>query len=230
MPKRNRAGSSEKRETKSEERFFMPDKEKKPEFKVTDRRLFSSEGELRRDVMEDEERRAEHERDVRETQQRANQQRADEQRSAQDASTKAAVAPPPEAPSADDQKASVDAYQQSTREIDEQINQEMRKQGQARRAKDFEMNFEKFIASIYMSALLQLGLAAPPGEKPGVDLIGARQTIDTLSILQEKTKGNLTPAEEAMLQNLLYELRMAYLEVTNLLTRPPQGGNGGVKP
>jgi hypothetical protein len=88
------------------------------------------------------------------------------------------------------------------------------------------MSFDKFIASIYMSALVQLGLAAPPGEKPEVDLIGARQTIDTLAILQEKTKGNLTPAEANILQNCLYEVRMAYLEVTNLLTRPPQGGPG----
>ena len=102
----------------------------------------------------------------------------------------------------------------------------MRKQGQPHRAQDFEMTFEKFIASIYMSALMQLGLAAPQGEKPAVDLIGARQTIDTLAVLQEKTKGNLTPAEENMLQNLLYELRMAYLEVTNLITRPPQGAPG----
>ena len=111
-------------------------------------------------------------------------------------------------------------------QMDDQINKEMRKQGQPHRAQDFEMTFEKFVASIYMSALMQLGLAAPPGEKPAVDLIGARQTIDTLAILQEKTKGNLTPAEENMLQNCLYELRMAYLEVTNLLTRPPQGGPG----
>ena len=76
---------------------------------------------------------------------------------------------------------------------------------------------------------MQLGLAAPQGAQPEVDLIGARQTIDTLSMLQQKTKGNLTPAEENMFQNLLYELRMAYLEVTNLITHPPQGGVSGGK-
>ncbi len=102
----------------------------------------------------------------------------------------------------------------------------MRKQGQPHSAQDFEITFEKFVASIYMTALMQLGLAAPQGAKPEVDLMGARQTIDTLALLQEKTKGNLTPAEENMLQNCLYELRMAYLEVTNLITRPPQGGPG----
>jgi len=207
----------------------MPDKEnKKSGFVVTDRRLFSTEGELRQDVVEDEERRAEREREQREVQQRVNEERAAQNQPAPTASGQTIVAPPEggesEAPSAAEQQASADAYQESIRHIDDQINSEMRKQGH--RAEDFEMTFEKFVASIYMSALLQLGLAAPPGEKPVVDLIGARQTIDTLAILQEKTKGNLTPAEQNMLQNCLYEVRMAYLEVTNLITHPPQGGPG----
>jgi hypothetical protein len=77
-----------------------------------------------------------------------------------------------------------------------------------------------------MTSLMQLGLAAPQGAKPEVDLMGARQTIDTLALLQEKTKGNLSSPEDAMLQNCLYEVRMAYLEVTNMLTRPPQGAPG----
>jgi hypothetical protein len=208
----------------------MPDKEKKTDFVVTDRRLFSSDGELRQDVVEDEERRAERERENRETQQRTNDERAAQNRPAPSASTQTIAAPAdrpePEAPSVAEQQASANAYKDSTRQMDDQINKEMRKQGQARSAQDFEMSFDKFTASIYMSALMQLGLAAPPGEKPMVDLIGARQTIDTLAILQEKTKGNLTPAEENMLQNCLYEVRMAYLEVTNLITRPPQGGPG----
>ncbi len=208
----------------------MPDKEKKSDFVVTDRRLFSTDGELRQDVVQDEERRAERERENREAQKLVNDERAAKNQPASAQSTQAAVLPQdepePEMPSAAEQQASADAYKKSTKQIDDQINKEMRKQGQQHRATDFEMSFEKFVASIYMSALMQLGLAAPPGEKPGVDLIGARQTIDTLAILQEKTKGNLTPAEESMLQNCLYELRMAYLEVTNLITRPPQGGPG----
>jgi hypothetical protein len=86
------------------------------------------------------------------------------------------------------------------------------------------MTFEKFIASLYMTSLMQLGLAAPQGEKPTLDLIGARQTIDILGILNDKTKGNLTTAEENTLRNILYELRMAYLEVTNLLANAPKDG------
>ena len=199
----------------------MPDKEKKPDFVVTDRRLFSSEGELRHDVVEDEERRAELDRERREAQQRRNDERAGQKQPAA-----MAVEEPPEvpAPSAQEQKESAAAYEQSTRQIDAEIEKEMRKQGRQHRAQDFQVSFDKFVASLYMSTLVQLGLAAPQGEKPEVDLIGARQTIDTIAMLQEKTKGNLTPQEDGMLQNILYELRMAYLEVTNLITNPPQPG------
>ena len=210
----------------------MADKEKKPEFVVTDRRLFSTDGELRQDVVEDEERRAEREREKSEAQRVVNEERRAAQQ--QPAPESAAQSTPivtdeaaPEGPSAQEQHDSAAAYRESTREIDESIEKEMRKQGQPHRAQDFEMTFEKFVASIYMSALVQLGLAAPQGAKPEVDLLGARQTIDTLAILQDKTKGNLTPAEQNMLQNCLYELRMAYLEVTNLLAHPPQGGPAG---
>lgn len=205
----------------------MAEKEKRPEFVVTDRRLFSNEGELRQDVVEAEEQREERERETREAQQRANSERA-----AQNHPAVEMPVPPPasepemQAPSVQEQQESVAAYQQSTRDIDARIETEMRKQGRQHSAKDFEVSFDKFIASLYMTSLMQLGLAAPQGAKPEVDLIGARQTIDTLSMLQEKTKGNLTPPEENMMQNCLYELRMAYLEVTNLITHPPQGGIG----
>jgi Domain of unknown function (DUF1844) len=207
----------------------MPEKEKKPEFVVTDRRLFSSEGELRQDVVEAEERREEREREKRETQQRANEERAAQNNSkpAVDEPEAPPAEPEMQAPTAQEQHASEAAYQQTARDIDERIDTEMRKQGRTHNAKDFEISFEKFIASLYMTSLMQLGLAAPQGAKPEVDLIGARQTIDTLAMLREKTKGNLTPAEENMFQNLLYELRMAYLEVTNLITHPPQGGVSG---
>ena len=94
------------------------------------------------------------------------------------------------------------------------------------------MTFERFLASLYMSAMMQLGLMHEEGGQPRVDLIGARQTIDTISLLAEKTKGNLTPTEQNFLQSVLYELRMAYVEVTNALARPPQatGTEGGSQP
>jgi hypothetical protein len=209
----------------------MPDKEKKPEFVVTDRRLFSTDGELRQDVVEAEERREEREREKREAQQRVNSEREAQNHIAPPEPSAPAPSEPSEpemqAPTAQEQEASASAYQQTARDIDARLDQEMRKQGRTHSAKDFEVSFDKFVASLYMTSLMQLGLAAPQGAKPEVDIIGARQTIDTLAMLQEKTKGNLNPAEASMMQNCLYEVRMAYLEVTNLITHPPQGGVSG---
>ena len=203
----------------------MADKEsKKSEFVVNDRRLFSSDGELRQDVAEAEERAAEREREASEAQQRANEERAAQQKATVTEQPKISLTDAPDAPSAEEQRASADAYAASTKKMDYRIKKELDKQGRGDQARDLEMTFEKFIASLYMTSLMQLGLAAPQGEKPSLDLIGARQTIDILGLLNEKTKGNLTAAEENTLRNILYELRMAYLEVTNLLANPPKDG------
>ncbi|HEX8891765.1 MAG TPA: DUF1844 domain-containing protein [Terriglobales bacterium] len=203
----------------------MADKEsKKSEFVVNDRRLFSSDGELRQDVAEAEERAAEREREASEAQQRANEERAAQQKATVTEQPKISLTDAPDAPSAEEQRASADAYAASTKKMDYRIKKELDKQGRGDQARDLEMTFEKFIASLYMTSLMQLGLAAPQGEKPSLDLIGARQTIDILGLLNDKTKGNLTAAEENTLRNILYELRMAYLEVTNLLANPPKDG------
>lgn len=94
--------------------------------------------------------------------------------------------------------------------------------------KSFEMTFERLVASLYMTAMMQLGMMAPEGEQPHADILGARQTIDTLSLLSQKTKGNLTEAEQNMLQNVLFEARMAYLQLTNAITQGPPPPTGGI--
>ena len=200
----------------------MAEKEKKSEFVVNDRRLFGADGELRRDVVEAEERAAEREEAQREAQQQVNQERT----SQSTVSAPPADQEPPEVegPTDAEQQAGADAYAATTKKQDFRIKKELDKQGRGDQAHDFEMTFEKFIASLYMTTLMQLGMAAPQGEKPMLDLIGARQTIDILGVLSEKTKGNLSPAEESTLRNVLYELRMAYLEVTNILANPPKDG------
>jgi hypothetical protein len=205
----------------------MADKEsKKSEFVVNDRRLFSSDGELRQDVAEAEERAAEREREASEAQQRANEARAAQQKAAAPEAPKIDLTDADAAagPTNAEHEAGADAYAESTKKMDYRIRKELDKQGRGDQARDLEMTFEKFIASLYMTTLMQLGLAAPQGEKPSLDLIGARQTIDILGLLNDKTKGNLTSPEESTLRNILYELRMAYLEVTNLLANPPKDG------
>jgi hypothetical protein len=89
------------------------------------------------------------------------------------------------------------------------------------------MNFERLVQSIYMTAIMQLGAGAPEGEQPHVDILGARQSIDMLGVLAEKTKGNLNADETRLLESALFELRMAFLEITQALARSaaakPQG-------
>ncbi len=198
------------------------------EFKVSDKRLFTSDGELRSEAVEE-------------------QVAAP---AAVSAPAPVAVAPPPpppppappssagkvltppeasafgapsgpesdipEPPTDSEQKAQHDAYKQSSRDLDTRVELS------GHSAKELEMSFERFMASLYMTAMMQLGLMHEQGGQPGVDIIGARQTIDTLGMIADKTKGNLTPKEQGFLQNCLYELRMAYVEVTNTLARPPQ--------
>lgn len=188
----------------------MAEKEKDTGFKVSDRRLFTAEGELRAEATEEE---------------------APAPAPAQNTASVVAEAPAPAEsdipapPTATEQQQQHDAYNKSARDLDTQVELS------GHSAKELEVSFERFMASLYMTAMLQLGLMHEQGGQPGVDLIGARQTIDTLGMLAEKTKGNLTPKEQGFLQNCLYELRMAYVEVTNALARPPQtpGPTSGVK-
>jgi uncharacterized protein DUF1844 len=85
------------------------------------------------------------------------------------------------------------------------------------------MNFETLVQSIYMTTIVQLGGATPEGQQPQVDLMGARQSIDMLGILAEKTKGNLTTSEERLLESALFEVRMGFLEITQALARSAAG-------
>jgi Domain of unknown function (DUF1844) len=187
-------------------------KHEQSSFTVTDRRLFTSDGELRNDIAEQEE----------STKAASSTAEKDAPATAPPvAETTASVAqdaaermPPP--PTTAEQEAQAAAYRQSSKDLDTEVELS------GHSAKEFEMTFERFMASLYMTAMLQLGLMRRQGEQPPIDLIGARQTIDTLSLITEKTKGNLTRTEEHFLQNSLYELRMAYVEVTNALARPPQ--------
>lgn len=90
------------------------------------------------------------------------------------------------------------------------------------------MSFDAIVQSVFMTALMQLGATGPEGQQPRIDLMGARQSIDMLGILGEKTKGNLTPKESQLLDNALFELRMGFLEVTQALARSASSrGPGG---
>jgi hypothetical protein len=76
-----------------------------------------------------------------------------------------------------------------------------------------EINFPTFVASLNASALVHLGVIEDPASNSKTkNLPMAKQTIDILSMLAEKTKGNLSGDEENMLKNILYDLRILYVK------------------
>ena len=77
------------------------------------------------------------------------------------------------------------------------------------------VDFATFILSLGSSALMHLGEVERPGTgKTEKNLPMAKHSIDILSMLEVKTKGNLTPAEAQLLENLLFDLRLRYVEAT----------------
>jgi hypothetical protein len=77
------------------------------------------------------------------------------------------------------------------------------------------VDFHTFVLSLGSSALLHLGeLEHPDVGAPQMDLPLAKHTIDILAMLEEKTKGNLTPAEAKLIESLLYDLRLRFVELS----------------
>jgi hypothetical protein len=177
-------------------------------FVITDRRKFTAEGDLRPD---------------------ADISRTDEEREASAPVTAPAEPPPPTAeadpelasepdypppPTAEQTEQANAAYQATSDRLDTAIRA-------ANPGADHPpaMTFEALVQSVYMTAIMQLGGATPEGQQPQVDILGARQSIDMLGILAEKTKGNLTDSEQRLIESALFELRMAFLEITQAVAR-----------
>src|SRR5215470_16663231 len=190
--------------------------EKKQEFVVSDRRRFAPEGELRTDVPVVEEAPAPP----------AAPPTPAESKPAEPETKAETAEEMPAPPTAQEQHEQNEAYKASGKKLDEMFTQSAA--GKARAP--VEMTFERLIESFYMTALIQLGALRQEGEPPAVDIMGARQTIDSLTILQEKTKGNLTEREQHLLQNILFELRMAWIEITNAIATGATGGPGVAGP
>ena len=191
---------------------------KQSDFVVSDKRKFTSEGELRPGA--------------------TNDAPLTPAEAAPEPVAPPAAAAPPTAPApvegaeeADEQPAEPPSEavageaKQSYRDSGKQIDETIAAAGHS--APGFEVTFEHLLSSLYMTALMQLGMMHPEGAQPRLDLIGARSTIDTLALLEQKTRGNLTEAENKMLQHSLYELHLAFVEVTKMITRPPDAPAAG---
>ena len=119
--------------------------------------------------------------------------------------------PPP--PSAEEMREQESAYEASAQRVEDLI----RAQNPAMGAQP-PIKFEHLVQQLYVSALMQMGAMTPEGQRPRVDIIGARQSIDLLGVLEEKTKGNLSDSEARMLESVLFELRMTFLEITKMIS------------
>lgn len=190
----------------------MPNDKKKPEnFVVTDRRKFTQEGERRPDAKETTEMEAPQVPPAPEKPVEQGAQVVQEVATERDLR---GAAPP----SAAEQSEAQQAYAEAGREVDARLAADLA----GVRPQDLKVNFEKLITTFYMTAMLQLGVLHEQGRPARVDILGARQSIDTLDLIREKTKGNLTPEEAKFLDERLYELRMGYLEVlTAVMHAPP---------
>ena len=194
-------------------------REKEPQFTVTDRRKFTADGELREG--EDKARESSPPPPVAERVQPAAKPQAmevelDEPEMMNGDET---IPEPTAAESAQQSK----EYHASANRLDDMLQ----KANPGQPAPP-GMNFDRLVQSLYMTAAVQMGAGTAPNEQPRIDILGARQSIDMLSVLDEKTKGNLTEQEKRLLQNALFDLRMSFLEITNAIAnsaqRPPQPG------
>lgn len=186
--------------------------EKPPTFTVTDRRKFTLEGDPRDEATSEQEIAAEH---ADTTARVINFPKPEESKPAEP--TVAEPAPPEEeltGPSAQESADQHAAYQQSSREIDSML-----RQANPGIETTQDTTFEHVIQSIYLSAIMAMGAGTEQGQQPRIDIVGARQSIDMLAILQEKTTGNLTEKEQRLLQNALFDLRMMFVEITNAIAK-----------
>lgn len=85
------------------------------------------------------------------------------------------------------------------------------------------LGFEMLVSYLSTTAMFQLGLLeGPGGERIPPDLPNAQRTISLLEVLQDKTRGNLTPREAKLLDDVLYDLRLSFLEIEKRAAPRPQ--------
>jgi hypothetical protein len=132
---------------------------------------------------------------------------------AEEPSLAAELPPPPTAEETSEQKA---AYDASTQRLEDLIRAQNPAAGPQQ-----PVGFEHLVQQLYLTAMLQMGAGTQEGQRPRVDIVGARSTVDLIGVLAEKTRGNLSAAEDQMLQTVLFEARMAFLELTSMMTVQP---------
>ena len=160
----------------------MSDNKQEESFRVIDRRPFTSEGELRQEVVEEEKREA-----------------------AREAAVEAAIKknnPAPVANKSDEEEEAIAPAADAPKRMPA---------------------FENLVRMLGSNAAMVLGAYADPRTgQPMIDPEAARELIDMLDALREKTRGNLSPEEDTLLLDLLGKLKMTYLEVNQAIAAQAQ--------
>lgn len=131
------------------------------------------------------------------------------------------IAGMPPAPSAEESREQKMAYEVAAQRLEDILRAQNPGVG-----KPPAITFEHLVQQFYVSAMIQMGAGTQEGQRPQIDILGARNTIDLISVLYEKTKSNLTDAEDRTLRSVLFEVRMAFLDLTSMInmqsvTAPP---------
>ena len=182
------------------------EKEKKPEFVVTDKRKFNMDGEARPDAVPE-----------------ASKQEAPKPEAVKPAPVAAAepvAAKETAKPAA--QSAAQSATQSATQPATHPAEPlpESGYNGERERSQfgGQKMEFIHLLDMLVQTAMMYAG-ALDTGAERRVDIVGVRQMIDLISVLEEKTKGNLTEQEKDILTNTVFQLRMTYMEIVNMIEK-----------
>jgi hypothetical protein len=160
------------------------DAREKPEIKVTDKRIFTAEGDIREEFR-------------------------NEIKPGEPMSAKAEEPAPPPPPPAEERRSQSKGAPPETGE---------RRRTMADKATNPETPFTNFIEPLIAQGYMSLGLLRNPYQPQSkIDVGAARQMIDILTLLKEKTARNLTPDEDDFLETHLGELRLAYVQRTKSL-------------
>jgi hypothetical protein len=136
----------------------------------------------------------------------------------------------PPAPTEEESRFQKMAYDQAAERLDILV----RSQNPAMPAPE-QIGFEHLVQQLYLSAMMQMGAGTPEGQRPRIDILGARQTIDLLSVVKAKSAGNLNADETRAIDTVLFELYATFLELTRMISAqssapmppPPGGGSPG---
>ncbi len=186
------------------------DKEKKPEFVVTDKRKFNMDGEARPDAPTPEAAKPEAVKTAPVAAVSEPVKEAPKPAAAKEAATERTQSAAQSATQSADQPAT-----HPTDPLPESGYNGERERGQFGGQK---MEFIHLLDMLVQTAMMYAG-ALDTGAERRVDIVGVRQMIDLISVLEEKTKGNLTEQEKDILTNTVFQLRMTYMEIVNMIEK-----------